>query len=137
MKGFSTRNFFIKDLIFFLCSKGLIDEVGQHQKYMMEQKRKHTFFLRKFIHGNVFDVYNFYVQFSWDFHKKGKYGTNHCLFNTAKKRDFTSTLSIGGEEIELVEEMKLQGIVLTVLGMKKLEQRMEALSVQIAQKNTP
>jgi hypothetical protein len=35
------------------------------------------------------------------------------LFNTAKKRDFTPTLSIDGEEIDLVEEMKLLGVIIT------------------------
>ena len=45
--------------------------------------------------------------------EKNRKKTKTMPFKTAKKRDFTPTLSIGGEEIELVEEMKLLGLVLT------------------------
>ena len=45
--------------------------------------------------------------------KINKKKTKSMLFNTAKKRDFTPTLSIDGEEIDLVEEMKLLGVIIT------------------------
>ena len=39
--------------------------------------------------------------------------TKSMLFNTARARDFTPELTIGGEQVELVEEMKLLGVIIS------------------------
>ena len=45
--------------------------------------------------------------------KINKVKTKTMLFNTAKVKDFTPTLTIDGEVIELVEQMKLLGVQVT------------------------
>ena len=45
--------------------------------------------------------------------KINKKKSKSMLFNTAKTRDFTPKLKIDGEDIELVEEMRLLGVVIT------------------------